>query len=94
MRNRNLPHFVYELRDSEGRLVYVGCTSSLPRRLAQHERQRWWAEVVEVRSTRYRTKFAAMDVELSLIHEHQPRQNGTGTDVASDARRVARDAGA
>lgn len=42
------PHFVYSLRDSEDRLLYVGCTVDLTVRIAQHRSsQPWWHEVDE-----------------------------------------------
>jgi predicted GIY-YIG superfamily endonuclease len=38
MSHRDQPHFVYRLLGKRGRVVYVGCTMNVSRRLAEHRR--------------------------------------------------------
>ncbi len=39
-------HYVYILASEDGRCLYVGMTTSLPRRLGQHAAVKdWWSEV-------------------------------------------------
>lgn len=44
-RTRQSPHTVYELYDGHGRALYVGCSSNVQRRLADHRCKPWWPQV-------------------------------------------------
>lgn len=64
-RQIDTPHFVYELRNSDGVLLYVGITLNLGKRMSDHARaKQWWEHVADVRATLYPSREAAQQVEL------------------------------
>lgn len=71
-----LPHSVYVLKDINGRALYVGCTSDVPRRLANHSAvQPWWNEVRVKVSAGPMHRRRALRVERSLIRKLRPAHN-------------------
>ncbi|MGZ4519143.1 MAG: GIY-YIG nuclease family protein [Mycobacteriaceae bacterium] len=69
------PHFVYELKDIKGRLLYVGCSINPGRRLLTHATKPWWKLVTDVAMTRYPDRNSALFVERTMIREHLPPYN-------------------
>ena len=70
-------HYVYRGFDESGRVLYVGCTSDLERRLRQHARG-VGALVARWDSCAYGNRADALRVERALIFFHQPRLNILG----------------
>lgn len=67
---------VYQAFARDGRVLYVGRTKILARRLAQHQaRSRWWAEAVEISTRRFATEQEAARQEAWLIQSLRPRDN-------------------
>jgi hypothetical protein len=72
----NLPHWVYRCHDQTGRLIYVGCTWDLTRRLTAIRATAWWADqIVKVRASVYSGKARARGVERKAIVTEHPRWN-------------------
>lgn len=70
------PAHLYRCYDGDGRLIYVGATSFLGRRLDQHRRSTWWApQVVRVRAKLYPSFAAARQAERIAIIREAPRWN-------------------
>lgn len=74
------PHFVYRCFDADGRLLYIGCTVDVERRLTAHRRSAaWFPLLASVRlvgpfvgsAARYR----AMRAEERLIRAERPEFN-------------------
>jgi hypothetical protein len=81
MNDLDRPHYVYELHAADGSLLYVGCTSNIGNRLAQHIAARdWWPEVARVVSDTYPDGAAAFAEERRRIVECAPRHNVVFTD--------------
>lgn len=74
------PACVYRLFDSEDRLLYVGSTTNLPNRLAEHKRTGRMREVSRVAVTDYSTLSEARSAESEAIFAEQPRDNVMGRD--------------
>lgn len=67
---------VYRVHDAAGRLIYVGCSENLPRRLRQHLfKSWWWPQAATVVSQAYSTKIAAREAERVAIQTERPRWN-------------------
>lgn len=68
---------VYRVYDATGRLIYIGATSNLPKRLTYHRSQAWWwslaAHVTE--SQVYPDMEAAHDAEWAAIAAESPAFN-------------------
>lgn len=76
IQNANAPHWVYRCYDATGRLIYVGCTLALGRRLDDHVRQSWWApQVVKVKATVHKNRQAGHSVEKRIIRAETPKWN-------------------
>lgn len=82
-RNASRPHHVYRCYDADDRLLYVGCTSEVKRRISAHRRggkqpaSRWLAVFMvryEVAGT-YIDRDAALAVEAATINAEQPLFN-------------------
>ncbi len=74
-------HFVYRAFDADGRALYVGCTSNLKARMAQHRSRAEWPRLVaDLVVTEYpgrRWAFAAERAEIqrldpvyNVVHRH------------------------
>lgn len=69
-------HYVYRVFDADSRLIYVGCTKDLFRRLHAHQLSSWWAyQGVSVQAQVYSDKAVALDVERDAIRTLKPRWN-------------------
>lgn len=72
-------HWVYRCFDADDRLVYVGSTTSLPKRLAQHRATSWWSPTVaRVVAKVYPNGVVAREVERAAIRDEVPRWNKAG----------------
>lgn len=70
------PAHVYRCYDNSGRLIYIGATCYLFRRLEQHRRSSWWSpQVAKVRAKVYRTWELALLNERAAIVRERPRWN-------------------
>jgi hypothetical protein len=67
---------VYRLYDAENNLLYVGATSDIPKRFAEHRRDKaWWPEVVRAEGLIHNTPEEAAYCEEGSIVLCQPRYN-------------------
>jgi hypothetical protein len=75
------PSVVYRFYDDEDQLVYVGCTNSVERRMAEHFPPRspaggWWAEVARVETTTpYPDRRSGTEAESRAILTEGPLYN-------------------
>jgi excinuclease UvrABC nuclease subunit len=71
--------YVYYLYDAAERLLYVGSTRHLRRRLGEHRRkQPWYPKVTELRAFPFPTLDAALAAESKAIRDCLPRYNRQG----------------
>lgn len=71
-------YVVYEARDSDGTVMYVGRTWRLLRRLGEHRRvAAWVAEVDVVKLHHCPSGEHMVNLERALIRKYQPEFNGT-----------------
>lgn len=69
-------YYVYRVYDDADRLIYVGCTNNLFRRLAQQEEMAWWApQGAKVRAKVYPTQTEGLAAERKAIQTEHPRWN-------------------
>ena len=70
------PRWLYRMRDKDGRLLYIGISTSAPRRWMQHDLDKWWAESA---CTFERVKFpdlrSARAAERAAIEVEAPMHN-------------------
>jgi predicted GIY-YIG superfamily endonuclease len=72
-------HWVYKCYDAYGGLLYVGITWQAMHRHAEHRVDSSWASQVDViRIEHFDTRAEALQRELDLIHELNPRYNRLG----------------
>lgn len=72
----NAPTFLYELVDGAGRLLYVGITDNLNKRVVQHRnRQPWGGEIQTIRAHIHDTRIDARAAERELIASAMPLHN-------------------
>lgn len=70
---------VYRCYDAEGRLLYIGSTSRLEMRLAQHRATTaWWPTVARVEPERFASIIQARTAEARAIREERPLHNKVG----------------
>jgi hypothetical protein len=82
------PFAVYRLRDTQGRLLYIGCTTNLHRRLMGHASQSdWWRLVQGVTWDAYSNHVDAARAEAAAIVDERPLFN---RDLTDRAKRPAR----
>lgn len=75
-------HAVYRLVDRQGKLLYVGVTVSLKRRLAEHRSDKpWWPEVQQVDVMHFATREAAEEAERAAIANEAPLYNCLHTEA-------------
>ncbi|GAA0897782.1 GIY-YIG nuclease family protein [Pseudonocardia zijingensis] len=71
-----LPTFLYRLRDSTGRLLYVGITDNVRARMTAHARtQPWWSDVADVAVETHPSRQAALRAEAEAIRDEAPLWN-------------------
>jgi predicted GIY-YIG superfamily endonuclease len=69
---------VYRFYDWSNRLLYVGVSDNLPRRLIEHEADKeWWWEVAWVKVEHWNSREEALAVEAIAIRTEKPRYNRT-----------------
>lgn len=71
-------HFVYRCFDSQGRLLYVGCTKNLARRHNEHSMvngSSWWPQVVSTKLVGPLTYRSGRDLERLIINTEFPLHN-------------------
>jgi hypothetical protein len=67
---------VYRCFDAEGRLLYIGASSSVKQRLRGHrQKSPWWSEVAEVAVDPPLPYDDAREAEKDAIVAEQPRHN-------------------
>lgn len=67
---------LYRFRDRDARLLYVGITGHLGRRIAQHEREKdWWEDVAAATVEHYATRDEALAAERIAIETEGPLYN-------------------
>ncbi len=70
------PHWVYELFDTDGRYLYIGCTAQPENRLGGHKfRKDWWGEVSHMSLTKYINAAEGFAAESAAIRANQPKYN-------------------
>lgn len=74
-----MAHYVYRVYDFDDRLIYVGCTKDLFKRLSVHGKSSWWAyQIARVRGSVYPDRRLALDAESQAIKTERPRWNVKG----------------
>lgn len=67
---------LYRLKNSEGRLLYVGITGNFDARLSQHRREKSWSnEIAAWELEYYATRREAEDAEQKAIKSEHPLHN-------------------
>jgi hypothetical protein len=78
-RDRKVPQVrtaLYRLRDSAGRLLYVGISDAPFRRWVEHSTDKaWWPEVAECSLEWFGSRPAALSAEASAIQAEHPAHN-------------------
>lgn len=69
------PSWVYWLRGTDGRLLYVGVTGNLRRRFQQHAGKSWWSTVACREGVRFPNRDGALQAETALIRRYRPPHN-------------------
>jgi predicted GIY-YIG superfamily endonuclease len=70
------PHYVYVFFDSAGAAQYVGITSRIKRRIAEHRRNSFWCKSwFETVYFEMPTRRAALDMEKRLVQVMKPQHN-------------------
>lgn len=71
---------MYRCYDKTGRLLYVGSTINMPRRMSDHRQAAWWMPlVIKTRMQVFPTVEAARAAESLAIQEKTPLCNIVGT---------------
>lgn len=69
-------HVIYRMFDTDGALLYVGISSQIPERIAQHRRTSpWFADVARIVVKLLPNRRAALDAELTAIRTEAPTCN-------------------
>jgi predicted GIY-YIG superfamily endonuclease len=71
-------HALYRMFDPAGRLLYVGVTGDLARRLGSHVEKRWFPLVTTISLEWFPTRAAAALAEHRAIQAERPRLNVAG----------------
>jgi len=80
---------LYRAYDADGRLLYIGRTSNLERRVAEHRTDKWWWRplVVKIRAELSPSEVDAKATELAAIKAEEPVFNQMGfSDWSSTSR--------
>lgn len=84
------PHFLYRLRDSEGRLLYVGFTRHVQQRMAAHRsEQPWWPLVADREVEQHPDRASAERAEKEALATEAPAFNVLHTAGRKEARATA-----
>jgi predicted GIY-YIG superfamily endonuclease len=69
-------HTVYRLYDQQNRLIYVGCTYDLYKRLKTHQKTAWWyPQIARIVTEQQPTRRAALTAETNIRNTEHPRWN-------------------
>jgi predicted GIY-YIG superfamily endonuclease len=80
---------VYRLFDAEDRLLYVGSTKCVERRLGQHRSaQPWFGDVTRTEVEEFPSCEAALEGELEAIRQELPLHNRRGIPPKLGAQRL------
>lgn len=72
----NDSHTLYRMFDTDGALIYVGCTLDLPTRMKFHQQQSWWSPQYHSMTTEtYPNRPEAHAAEIAAIAVENPRWN-------------------
>lgn len=82
-------HALYRMFDENGRLLYVGITGDLARRLTDHEVKRWYPLIKNIVVEWFPHEAAARVAERRAISTERPRYNVAGLKPPKQARRTA-----
>ncbi len=84
-------HFVYRCYDGRDRLLYVGCTMNLDRRLSEHKADRkvWLPKVRRTRLAGPYNYDVARQIERDAIRDESPTHNVTPQRQSAKYRRLA-----
>lgn len=78
VRLRNQSHVLYRMYGPDRRLLYIGLTTNLEDRLADHRSmKRWWREVATIELEHFSTRPEAVEAERRAIIDEVPEYNVT-----------------
>jgi hypothetical protein len=78
VRLRNKSHALYCMYGPERRLLYIGLTTNLEDRLADHRSmKRWWEDVATIEIEHFPTRAGAVEAERRAIIDEVPQWNVT-----------------
>jgi predicted GIY-YIG superfamily endonuclease len=80
-------HVVYRMLDTQGRLLYVGMTGNLGRRLCDHAEKAWFLGVATITLERFPTAAEAALAEDEAISTEHPLFNHVGLSEEEAGRR-------
>ena len=70
------PHFVYRCFDVEGKLLYVGMSENVGRRIKGHKSESGWYGIVSIiQAEKHCDKLAALTAEMIAIIDEKPIYN-------------------
>lgn len=72
---RTAPHWLYRIFDADGRLLYIGVTVNVSRRIREHRNARWWREEIATWTVEgpFDGVIAGERAETEAIHAEKPR---------------------
>lgn len=82
-------HALYRMYDERGRVLYIGITGDLGKRLGEHSVKRWYPLVEKITLEWLPTRAAAMLAEKRAILAERPRYNLAGTKPPKPAKKPA-----
>lgn len=69
-------HQLYRIHDRHGRLLYVGISNDLARRLGQHAHAKpWWDQIENIQVTHYPNRASVAAAEILAIATEHPLHN-------------------
>lgn len=74
---------VYRLYDKEGRLLYVGCSTNVLRRIYEYSVATWYRQIDTVKIEHFATLKLALDAEKAAIFNERPIHNSNHMDWGS-----------
>jgi predicted GIY-YIG superfamily endonuclease len=67
---------LYRMFDADGRLLYVGISSRMPRRMADHNKfSRWFCNVAQIKLEKFGTRELVVQAEANAIKAEKPKYN-------------------
>jgi predicted GIY-YIG superfamily endonuclease len=71
-------HYVYRIYAEDRDLIYIGCTSDVPRRLLSHKQAWWSSQAQKVTAKVYPDRTTALQAETAAIRDELPAWNIRG----------------